>query len=292
MRKRMSWFDYLNYVLMIVFSFSILYPFWNLLVVSFSYPIDAMSLDFKWFPKRFTWDSYRVIFASLDIGTGYGNTIFRTAAGTLFSVTLTLCAAYGLSHRHLPFRNVITVFFLFTMFFSGGLIPSYLLVRELGLIDSRLALIIPGAINVFNLVIIRNYIQTAIDKSFAESASIDGANDIQILFRVIAPLCSPVIATIALWTMVGHWNAWFDAMIYINSNDKQVLQTMLRKIMHTSNDETLVAARQALGIGLTDANPETLKAAFIFLTIGPIVLVYPFLQKYFVKGIMIGSLKG
>ncbi|MDF2724796.1 MAG: sugar transporter permease [Paenibacillus sp.] len=293
MRKnKIKPFEWFNYTLMVLLLLSIILPFWNLLVMSFSLPNDVLTQKIQIFPKHFTLDSYRIVFENNDVFIGYANTIIRTVCGTVLSIVVTFCAAYALSQRGLPLRGAITVYFLFTMFFSGGLIPSYLWIRDLGLIDSRLVLILPGVLNVFNLVVMRNYIQGSIDKSLEESAAMDGAGPARIMIQIVAPLCKPVLATIALWTMVGHWNAWFDAMIYINDPDKQVLQMLLRKIIFSYDDAVVGVAKAALGINVENSNPNTLKAAFIFVTIGPIILVYPFLQRYFVKGIMIGALKG
>ena len=290
-RAKLNLFDVMNYILMFMFAFSIVYPFWNMLMKSFSTPSEASKVGFNMFPREFTLASYRAVFLGSDIAIGYFNTILRTVFGTSISLLVTLSAAFALSKKDLPYRDVITFFFLFTMFFSGGLIPSYILMKWLNLIDNRLALIVPGMFNVFNMVIIRNYMQS-IDKSLEESASIDGANHIYILFKIIVLVSKPILATIALWTIVGHWNAWFDAMIYINSNNKQVLQIFLRKILIQYDNLEVTKFLQASRQNVSDFTPESLKAAFMYITITPILLTYPLLQKYFVKGIMIGSLKG
>lgn len=293
--KRWNWFDVVNVIVLSLFALSVFYPFYNLLLISLSVPVDAMTRKLMLIPQNLTLGSYKLAFlGNENVLTGYYNTLFRTVIGTLLSITTTLCAAYALSQKKLPLRGTITIYFLINMFFSGGMIPSYLLIRELGLIDSRWALILPGLLSVFNLVVMRNYIQSAIDKSLEESAAIDGANPIYILFKIIVPLCKPVIATISLWTIVGHWNAWFDALIYINDPNKQVLQIMLRKIIFsTSYDQAnFDITKVVLGIDKNSANLETLQAAFIFIVITPILILFPFLQRYFVKGIMIGALKG
>ncbi|MCK5156331.1 MAG: carbohydrate ABC transporter permease [Spirochaetales bacterium] len=285
-------FDIVNYIFMVLFALSIIYPLWSLFVISFSDPLDVMGLDIHIFPKNFTIQSYQLIFSNDNIFYAYFNTTLRTVCGTVLSLAVTACAAYSLSSKRLPFRSLITFFFIFTMFFSGGLIPTYLLIRRLGLVDNRLALIIPTAANVFNIVIIRNYIMASVSDTLKESAQIDGANHFTVLWKIVLPMCKPVLATVSLWLMVGHWNAWFDAMIYINSSSKQVLQILLRKIMFTYSEPSIQSAQVALGLEVNKVNPETLKAAFVFVTIGPIILVYPYIQKYFVKGLVIGSLKG
>ncbi len=290
-KLKFNLFDVFNYILLFFFSLSIIYPFWDMLMKSFSTPAEASKIGFNLLPKEFTLASYKIVLYGSNIGIGYFNTIFRTFFGTVFSLIVTTSAAFALSKKDLPYRNQITFLFLFTMFFSGGLIPSYILMKWLHLIDSRWALVLPGMFNVFNMIIIRNYMQS-IDKSLEESASMDGANHILILYKIIIPICKPILATVALWTIVGHWNAWFDAMIYINSNDKQVLQIFLRKILIQYDNLEVIKFLQASGENISDFTPTTLKAAFMYITIAPILLVYPFIQKYFVKGIMIGSLKG
>ena len=284
-------FDALNYSLIVLFCISIVYPFWHMLIVSLSSQAEASRTGLRIVPDRIDLSAYRSVFLRSRIGVGYLNSIFRAVVGTSLSLAVVFCAAYPLSKKELPFRNVITGGLVFTMFFNGGLIPTYLVVRSLGLIDSRAALILPLLANVFNIVIARNYIMSSIDPNLEQAAAIDGANHIYVLFRIIIPLCKPVIATVGLWTIVAHWNAWFDAMIYINSNNKEVLQVMLRKILIKAQLEDILLIQKVSGQG-AESNPETLKAAFMFVAIGPIILAYPFLQRYFVKGIVVGSLKG
>ena len=285
-------FDYLNYGFFIIFSLSVLYPFWYMLVLSVSTPGDVYGNVFKIIPTSFILDSYRIVLTGSNILVGYYNTILRAAAGTLLMIVVTMGMAYPLTRKDLLFRNGITMYMVFTMFFGGGLIPSYLLMKSLNLIDSRWALILPGMANVFNAVIVRNYMMSNISRNLEESAEIDGANFPGILTRIVFPLCKPVIATISLWSIVGHWNAWFDAMIYINSPGKEVLQIMLRKILILYQVDELRKFATLSGSSMSATVPESVKSAFMFIAIGPIILAYPFLQKYFVKGIMIGSLKG
>lgn len=289
--KKMSLFDILNYGMLILFSVSIVLPFWGLFVKSISRPED-ISVSFMLFPKKVTFDSYRMALMSRDIYIGYFNTIFRVLFTTILTLLVSVLTAYPLSRRNLPFRNGITLFILFTMFFTGGLIPSYMLIRWLSLIDNRWSLILPGLVYAFNIVIMRNYFMFSIERSLEESAEIDGANQFTILFRIIVPLSMPVIATIGLWTIVGNWNEWFYAMIYINSKQKEVLQLVLRKIL-LSYDATRVASyKNIAGVDENQFSPESLKFAFTYITILPVLCIYPFIQKYFAKGIMIGSLKG
>jgi putative aldouronate transport system permease protein len=289
-RFRPNAFDFANYLFLALFSLSVIYPFWDMLMKSFSSPADASRLGFALFPSQITLSAYRMVFGTRVL-VGYANTIFRTVIGTVLALVVVSCAAFPLSKKSLPLRNTITLYLVFTMFFSGGLIPAYLNIKNLGLIDSRWALIVPSLANVFNILIVRNFMST-IDRSLEESAAIDGASQLRILFRIIIPVSKPILATVALWTIVGHWNAWFDAMIYINSTTKEVLQLMLRKILIQYQSEEIMKYQQISGEAAGAFTPESLKAAFMYVTITPIILTYPFLQRYFVKGIMIGSLKG
>ncbi len=283
-------FDIFNYLGLILFSLSIIYPFLYVISLSLSRP-EFIGGGIYLYPKGFNIEAYRTVLASKPVHYGYYNTIIRTVAGTGASLFLMSCAAYPLSKRHLPHRTFYTMFFVFTMFFSGGLIPTFFLIRSLGLINNRLVFILPALYSTFNMLIIRNYFMT-IPNSLEESAKIDGASDITILIRIILPMALPVIATVGLWTAVGHWNSWFDSLIYIRDLEKHVLQIQLRKIVLEVSDVQLRQLMREMGVEAKEYSPETVKAAMIVVTILPILMVYPFIQKYFVKGIMIGSLKG
>ena len=282
-------FDFFNYLMLSLFAFSILYPFWNLIITSFAKESEALSLGFHFWIEEWTTYAWNYVLSTQGVGVGYFNTILRTITGSLFTLLVTLCAAYPLSNREMPGRKVVTVFFLITMFFSGGLVPTYLVIRSLGLINNRLVLILPPAFNAFYIIIMRNYLMT-IDKAVEESALVDGANYLTILFKIIVPLARPVVATILLWTAVYHWNAWFDAMIYIRDVNKRVLQLIVRRIyeMLAASDE-LLEHWDDIGFRFP---PQSVKAVMVLITIGPIILIYPFVQKHFIRGIMIGSLKG
>jgi putative aldouronate transport system permease protein len=204
----------------------------------------------------------------------------------------TIMTAYPLSKRYFPNRSLWTGLLVFTMFFSGGLIPSYILIRSLGIYNTIWALVLPGLISTYNMIIMRNFFMS-IPAELEESARMDGANEYTVLVRIIVPISGPIIATIALWTIVGHWNAWFDSMIYISSSDKRVLQQILRQIVIEGTQQLMDLTN--VGGGMIDTavlNTDAMKAATVMVATLPILLVYPFLQKYFVKGVMIGSLKG
>ncbi|MDQ0973657.1 putative aldouronate transport system permease protein [Neobacillus niacini] len=291
-RKKISLFDILNVTGFVLFSIIVLYPFWQTIVLSFSDANASSSLGVHLWPDRWITDAYEFVFSYGNIMKAYVNTIVRTVAGTILIVTFTILAAYPLSKKELPYRNFFTIFFLIAMFFSGGIIPDYLLIKNLGLLDNSLALILPSAVNVFFIIIMRNYFMT-IDKGIEESAIIDGANYFQILTKIIIPISKPVIATVALWAAVYHWNEWFHALVYIQDDAKTVLQIVVRDMLTamdlSSNSSTSMGGGGMSGSELLLSN---VRAATVIISIGPIVLIYPFVQKYFIKGIMIGSLKG
>ena len=285
-------FDAANYLFLTLFAVSVIYPFWDLFIASLSTPADAITLKTRIVPNQITVDSYRTVLTGGRVGIAYLNTILRAAIGTTAGILVIFSAAYALSKKSLPFRHAITVYLLVTIFFSGGFIPSYLLVKNLGLIDTRAALILPMLVNVFHLLIVRTYVMATVERSLEESAQLDGANHVTIMLRIVMPVCKPVIGTLALWTIVAHWNSWFDAMIYTNDPGKTVLQLQLRRIWFDKVARELHLMEQYAIESRLDYNALTLQAAFLFVTIAPILLVYPFLQRYFVKGIMLGSLKG
>jgi len=283
-------FDVINYTLMIALSIAFIYPFWQTIVLSFSSPKYAYSLGVKLWPQGFNLKSYEEVFKSKVIYTGFINSLTRTLIGTTLTILVTYCGAYALSKKNLPFRNIITLLILFTMFFSGGLIPSFLLVNSLKMHNTIWALIFPITTSAWNLIITRNFI-ASLPESLEEAALVDGAHPIAVVFRIMFPLSMPIIAVLALWSAVHHWNSWFDAMIYIRDEEKMVLQQILRRIIIDDSKDIMETAG-LLTITTAQTTPETIKSATIVVTMLPIILVYPFLQKYFVKGIMIGALKG
>lgn len=284
-------FDISNIVFLVVFSVLMIYPFWETIVVSLLPGIKAASWGIKLWPEDATLAAYRQAFSSRLIAYGYINTIFRTVIGTVLSVFVSFCTAYPLAKKKLPLRNYFTIFFLIPMFFSGGLIPRYLLIRDLGMLDTRASLIIPILLGTYNLLIMRNFIMT-IPESLEESAMIDGATFFQVLIKIIIPLSVPIMATIALWVAVQHWNSWFDAMIFIRDETKTVLQLVLQRMIVDQDDTLMLGESNDTVTGAESVVPESVKAATVLISIGPILLFYPFIQKYFVKGIMIGGLKG
>ncbi|KRG14445.1 carbohydrate ABC transporter permease [Lederbergia galactosidilytica] len=281
-------FDFLNVLFMVSLIIATLYPFLYVLFSSLSDPgLLAKNRGILLLPLGFTVKAYELVFQNPMIIVGYLNTIFYVIVGTIINIFLTSIGAYALSRKNAMLTKPIMMFITFTMFFSGGLIPTYLLIGQLGMIDTRWALIIPNAVSVWNLIIMRTSFK-GIPDSLEESARIDGANDWTILFRIILPLSLPVIAVMVLFYGVGHWNAYFDAMIYLRNNDLWPLQLVLREILIENSTDNFIT-----GVGGGDRYPigETVKYATIIVATIPILFLYPFLQKYFVKGVMIGSIK-
>jgi len=280
-------FDCVNWAVMVFIVVTILYP--CLYVVKQSFTGNAgTSFSLSLLPQDPTLFNYRKVFMSEYIGYGFINTLRRLVIGTPLTLVATILAAYPLSKKSLPHRALWTGLFVFTMFFSGGMIPDYLIVKQVGIYDTPLALVLPRLIDVFNLLIMRNYMMS-LPISLEESAKIDGASDMRVLLAVILPLSMPIIATIGLWTMVNHWSWWFDSLLYIKDAKGMVLQVVMRRIVL---EGTMQMMDQSGFQDATLVNPEGLKAAVIMVTTIPIVCVYPFLQKYFVRGILVGSLKG
>jgi len=270
----------------------ILLPFFHLLTISLSPTSVAISGGIHLFPKEIIWDNYKETFLNPFIWNGYKNTLIRTVFGTVFQLSMTAVGAYVLSKKVFPHRSFWTLYVVFTMFFSGGLIPSYLLIKNLNLFDSYLAMILPGAVSAYNLVLMRNFFQS-LPEDLEESALIDGAGRFRIFYQIVLPVSTPILATIGLWIAVAHWNAWFDVLLYIRDTNKFVLQIILRRILQ-QNSQEMMDIMSASAAQEQDALTSTpgLQAAFIFITTLPILFVYPFAQKFFVKGIMVGSLKG
>ena len=275
---------------LVLFSLLVIYPFWYVLITSFSNQMEANKLGMKLWLKEWDTSSYMYILQDSKVLYAYQNSIFRTVLGTAMALIVIMLCAYPLSKRDIPGRTILTIFFLITMFFKGGLIPTYLLIKNLNLIDNRWVLIFPNLMNVYYMIIMRNYLMS-IDNALEESAFIDGAGYGTVLAKIVVPLAKPAIATVVLWVAVWHWNSWFDAYIYIQDEKKIVLQTLLRRMIDYASQEGTSLEQFSLEQNNRVVS-TSVKAATTMVTIGPIIALYPFLQKYFVKGIMVGSLKG
>ena len=278
-------YGYFNGIVLVLIGFVTLYPFLYVVLASVSEPVKLLSNQgVLWMPAGFTLNAYGKVFANRSIYVGYANTIFYVVVGTAVNILATAIAAYVLSRQQLMLRRFFTLMFIFTMYFSGGLIPNYILMKDLGLINSRLALIIPGAISTYNLMVMITGFNS-VPQSLEESARIDGASDWVILFHVILPLAKPTLMVILLYYAVGHWNSWFNAMIYLRDADKRPLQLILREILTRSQLGEMAGNTDVEDVG------TTIKYATIIVSTLPILCVYPFIQKYFVKGVMIGAVK-
>ncbi|WP_105614778.1 carbohydrate ABC transporter permease [Vallitalea okinawensis] len=292
MKKKLQTFDYFNIVFMILLAFVTLYPFWNQVVVSLSSAEALAASKLLLWPKELTLASYKLAFEYKLLWSGYRNTIIRTVMGVVIGVSLTALVAYPLSKKDLPFKRVLTGLFLFTMIFNGGLIPTYMLIKKLNLMDTYWALVLPTAVSAFNVLIMRNFFMQ-IPISMEESAHIDGAGPFGIFWSIILPLSKPVLATVTLWILVSHWNDWFAPYLYIRDTNKQVLQTVLRKIVIENNESELNMIKKTGSLRKEDIfSGEQLEATMTMLAILPMMIFYPFIQKYFVKGVFVGSVKG
>ncbi|MDL2228857.1 carbohydrate ABC transporter permease [Treponema sp. OttesenSCG-928-L16] len=268
----------------ILFSFLIIYPFWMVFVDSIN---DRISLGLRLLPKKFSLEAYKIVLTQQTTYTAFLNSILRVAVGMTMATVVTFGAAYALSKKRIPFNRVMTMYVIIPMFFSGGLIPFYLLMNSIGLMDSRWVLILPPVFSGFNILVTRNFI-FSIPIELEESALLDGANEMMIAFRIFLPLCLPIIATIALWSAVAHWNEYFHAMIFIRTPAKQVLQVILRNVLIQAQlsdmfDDTAM---------MIDVTERSIRSALLFISTLPILVVYPFAQKYFIKGLTAGAVKG
>lgn len=268
----------------------VLYPLVFVLSASFSNPNLVIEGQVWLLPKGFNLNAYRQVFMDQMILTGYKNTILYTVVGTVVNLFLTVLLAFPLSRKDLPGRNWVMFFVTFTMFFHGGLIPTYILIKNLKLIDSFWVMVFPTAISTYNMIVMRTYFQNSIPFELMESAFIDGCNNFRLLWSIVLPLSKPILAVIGLFYAVGHWNAFFNAMIYFNDERKYPLQLILRNILLQNQFEEM-------GTDVFDLQDrvllaESIKYAVIVVSSLPVLLLYPFIQRYFVKGVMIGALKG
>ena len=283
-------FDGLIYLFMLLFFIIVAYPILYVLALSFSSREAVLNNEVYIIPVGFNFDNYKLVLKHEFLPKAFLNSVFYTVFGTLYSMILTILGAYALSRKNYFGRDFIMFLIAFTMMFGGGMIPSYMLIKNLGLLNTRLALIIPFAVSQYNLIVMRTYMQQ-IPSAIEESAKLDGANDFVILFRIFVPLSKPVIATITLFYAAGQWNDFFSGLIYLDDKNKFPLQLVIRDLLITQNDATLnqgLAAQQ----GMPSLTPGGFRAAIVVVTVLPLLVVYPFIQKYFVKGVMLGSIKG
>lgn len=284
-------FGIMIYLCLAGISLIVLYPLFFVLIASFSDANAVLNGKVWLLPQGFHLDGYAKILNNPDIMTGYANTLLYTVVGTFVNVTMSIMAAYPLSRKPMYGRQVITALFVFTMFFSGGLIPTYLLVRDLGMLNSMWALILPTAVSVWNIIIMRTFFQTSIPPELHESGEIDGATELQVLRKVVLPLSMPIIAVMILFYSVAHWNSYFSALIYLTDRDKFPLQLFLRELLvQDTMTDSISYVTQDLVEQMKTA--ETAKYAAVLVANLPMLVLYPFLQKYFNKGMMVGAIKG
>lgn len=292
-------FDAINLAVLCMITLLIAYPLYFTVIASISDPYEVVNGKVFLWPSGFFTDAYRYVLQEKQLWVGYKNTLIYTFLGTLFNMLLTIPAAYAISKKVLVGRRILSTYILIPMYFSGGLIPTYLQIKNLGLIDQPYTLIILNGLSIYNLIVTRVYFQTSIPEEIFESSIIDGASDIRQFVQMALPLAKPVLAVIALYYAVAHWNDYFTAMIYVTEQEYQPLQTALRNILLQNSN-----AMQAIMDGTTTDMDvlkdmakrayiaETMKYAMIFIASAPLLIAYPFVQKFFVQGMVLGSLKG
>lgn len=278
-------------LIIIIVTLIVFYPLLFVVSSAFSSPAAVSSGKVLLFPVDFSLRGFQAVFSYNNVISSFVNSVFYTVAGTLINMVMTLFCAYPLSRKDCPFRNTIMGLFTFTMFFSGGLIPFYRLMSNLGLVNTIWSLLLPGAISVYNMIVTRTFISSTIPGEMLEAAQIDGCSDARYFFNFVLPLSKPVIAVIALYYCAGHWNAYFNAMMYLNDPELYPLQLVLRDIlisnqfnMNEMTDPSLIAANMGM--------QDLLKYSLIVISSAPLMVVYPFVQKHFIKGVMLGSVKG
>ncbi|OPH49059.1 sugar ABC transporter permease [Paenibacillus ferrarius] len=284
-------FNIANYTMLCLFTLTVLYPLIYVISASFSSSAAVISGKVWLWPVDISFQGYEAVFKHKQIWVGFANSMYYAIVGTIFNVIMTLIAAYPLSRKDFYIRNAVMALFVFTMMFGGGLIPNYLLIKSLGMIDSRWALIVPGIMSVMSVIIARTYFQTTIPDELLEAAHLDGCSDYKFLVKIVAPLSGPIIAVLSLFYAVGHWNTYFAALLYLKSPDLYPLQIILRDVLvkNTFDEEVIT---DVVGAAQREGMRELLKYSLIVVSTIPVLVVYPFIQRHFVKGMMIGSLKG
>lgn len=275
------------YIVSIFFAVVCCLPFLLVIIYSFTPYHLYLKNHFDFFPSELTLDAYKMVLNYQYIWSGYRNTLFIAFVGTICSMAMLVITAYPLTKKELKGRKIVMKLWIVTMFFGGGLIPDYFLIRSLGLLNSHWALILPGLLGCYNIILMRNYIES-LPRSLEEAALIDGANDIQVLIKIVLPLCLPILATLGLFTIVGFWNSYFSAIIYITKRSKWPLQLVLRELLFES---TINEMQTGIAAEELETAPFLLKMASIVVATLPIMLIYPFLQRYFTTGLVLGGVK-
>ncbi len=279
-------------VILALIMITIIYPVWFVLVASFTNPLEIYQSAFLFWPQDFNFESYKLVFRDQDFITGFINSIFYTVVGTAINVVMNICGAYPLSKRNFKGKSFFTIMFTFTMFFSGGLIPTYLVVDGLGMRNTVWAILIPSAVSMYNIIIMRTYFQSRIPAEMEEAAKVDGCTNFRMLLLIVLPLSIPIIAVIALYYGVGRWNDYFSAMIYITDRKLYPLQLVLREILLQNQASDMMDIVSDSGYSDRMMARMGLKYAVIVVSTVPIFVIYPLVQKFFAKGVMVGAIKG
>ena len=283
-------FEIILYLVSLLILVIVLYPMYFVVIASFSDPSSVASGQVWLYPRGFTLDGYSEILKHGEIWIGYRNTIFYTIAGTFFGLMVNVFAAYALSRKDLVGRRFFSLMFLFTMFFNGGTVPTFLAVRDFGFYDSWTVLIVPFAVSVYNIIVARTFFENTIPEDITDAAKIDGCGNLRYFFQIVLPLSKAILSVIALWTAVGMWNSYFNALIYLRDPNKQPLQIALRNILITNNMQMSFGSGEAMQVALRLSN--LMRYSVIIVSTVPIMCFYPFVQKHFNKGVMIGAVKG
>lgn len=296
-KKKISLFDACNMLFMLFVLFVTIYPMYFTIIASFSDPGAVAKGEVVWTPVGLTVDAYKHVFAYKQIWTGYANSIYYTVFGVAFNILLTIPAGYAMSKKYLPYRNVVLVFFMITMYVGGGMVPAYLLRKSLGLLNTRLVIVLAGGISIYNMIVTRTYFSTSISESLYEAADIDGAGEIKKFLSIGIPLAKPIIAVMVLYYAVGHWNDYFTALLYISDSELEPLQSVLRRVLILNQNalNTDILATQTMEQIAANVKRAyaayTMKYSMVFIASAPLLIAYPFVQKHFVKGVMIGAVK-
>ncbi len=284
--------DIILVIITAIVLFIVAYPLYYVLIASFSNPYDVYAGKTFLLPSQPTLEGYKAVFADSNIFTGYMNSIKYTVIGTIFSVTLLYITAYPLAQKDLPGRKFFSMFFIITMYFGGGLVPTYLIVKQTGLINNMWALFLPGGVGVGNMIIVRNYFQNSIPHELIEASEIDGCTKLRTFLRIVIPLSMPIMAVMVVFSMVAYWNDWFTALIYLTGAEKAPLPLVLRNVLIRSSVSAAQASTISGGYAELNKITEMIKFSSIIVAAAPMLIIYPFVQKYFEKGFMAGAVKG
>jgi len=290
--EKFSFFDLMTHAVIGIFLILIIYPLWYVIIASISNPIRILQTSFLLVPREFNLKAYERVFQNSDIWSSYWNTIKYTFTGTAINIVMTILGGYTLSRRDFYGRNFFTFMFVFTMFFSGGLIPFYLVVRDLRMTNTFWSMVIPNAVATYYIILARTFFQTRVPLELQESARIDGCTNFMLLIKVVIPLSTPFISVIALFYSIGHWNSYFNALIFLSDRARWSLQLVLREILVQAQMDSMMAAATDEGYADRILMREGLRYSTVVVASVPLLAVYPFLQRFFKEGILVGALKG